>query len=305
MSAATRFPALVRRKIVFPTIVALCGFSAAAQAQSWPEAPIHFEAKNTSTGLGLVSADGKTMVGMEQNDKEEVKSLVIWDASSGKRLGEYPASSWPAAISPRGDLLVRAKLDSSTQHLNGFVLTDTLTGKEKTRLAAEGVAPENMTFAPDGKLLAAACKDNTLRLWNTTTGAVHAVFSAILSKDDPGLVFSPDGKIVIAVGANGSVKRWDLVASKELPEFPASPVYPRRLAYSPDSKLVAKCSGRMVQLLDSTTGRVKTSSKHAYPVTCLAFSPDNNLLATGSVMNERDQYEPSFLKLWELETGRE
>lgn len=286
-------------------MVVLCGIPAAVRAQSYPEVSIRFDARISSTALRALSADGKTIVGCEMNNKEEIQSLVICDAYTGIRLGQYPARSGPAAISPRGDLLIRAEWDPAKQSFGGLVVTDTLTGKVRARLTAAEATTLRMTFAPDGKLLAGACRDNNIRLWNTATGAVHTVFPAILSKNEPDPVFSPDGKIMVAMGANGSVKRWDLIAGKELPEFPASPGDPSGLAFSPDGKILALCSGREVHLLDSTTGQEKATFKHAYRVSCLAFSPDNKMLATGTVKNERDQFEPSFLKVWELATGRE
>ncbi len=70
------------------------------------------------------------------------------------------------------------------------------------------------------------------------------------------------------------------------------------MAYAPDARAVAIAADRSVQMRDAKTGEVLFAlNGHADPVTCLAFSPDGQTLATGS--------DDKTVKLWDRATGKE
>ena len=51
---------------------------------------------------------------------------------------------------------------------------DLATGVERQRLAVEGCNVRSVAFSPDGKLLAASSSDESLRLYDLTTGRERA-----------------------------------------------------------------------------------------------------------------------------------
>src|SRR5947209_16511651 len=77
-------------------------------AASLPELPLRLEMKGEAAWPNLLSADGKTLVGESNNDKER-HVVVVWDASTGKWRGRWPITDHEAqcrALSPDGTILV-------------------------------------------------------------------------------------------------------------------------------------------------------------------------------------------------------
>ncbi len=57
-------------------------------------------------------------------------------------------------------------------------------------------------FSPDGKLIATAGADKTVRLWDASNGHQLAVYKAHYEMVN-GVVFSPDGKVLASFGDDG------------------------------------------------------------------------------------------------------
>jgi WD40 repeat protein len=67
-----------------------------------------------------------------------------------------------------------------------------------------------MAFSPDGKLLATAGGDGSVRMWDLATRqAIGAPLPADYGGDVTGVAFSPDGKLLATAGGDGVVRLWN------------------------------------------------------------------------------------------------
>ena len=153
-----------------------------------------------------------------------------------------------------------------------------------------------VAFSPDGKLVASASLDKTVRLWDSATGVAHRTLKGH-SDTVIGVAFSPDGKLVASASQDKTVRLWDSatgVAHRTLKGHSDTVI---GVAFSPDGKLVASASlDKTVMLWDSATGVAhRTLEGHSDVVYGVAFSPDGSLVASASHDNT--------VGLWDLATG--
>jgi WD40 repeat protein len=102
------------------------------------------------------------------DDDKDVHSIWLWDVRRGVRLRIVPLGNLfcqSLALSPDRALLGMAgSLEPSGPA--ELRLLDTASGSERARLQLPGVRwIDNLTFSPDGKLLAVSC-DRDVRLWS-------------------------------------------------------------------------------------------------------------------------------------------
>src|SRR5262249_26653614 len=100
--------------------------------------------------------------------------------------------------------------------------------------------PETVFFfamAPDGKLLAAYSRDQTLRVVDRTTGKVVRAF-AKYPELVSGLAFAPDSRTLAVAVEDNTIRLEDATtgAQQQLLQWPDSPV---TFAFSPDGKTLA------------------------------------------------------------------
>ena len=159
----------------------------------------------------------------------------------------------------------------------------------------------SIAFSPDGKTFVSGSADNTLKLWDVSTGKEIRTFRGH-SGDVTSVAFSPDGKIIIS-GSGGlfdnTLKLWDVSTGKEIRTFRGHSGGVTSVAFSPDGKtFVSGSDDNTLKLWDVSTGKeIRTFKGNSDRVWSVAFSPDGKMIVSGS--------HDGTTRLWDIATGKE
>jgi WD40 repeat protein len=212
------------------------------------------------------------------------KTARLWDlqtASLAQTLTGHESDVRGVALSPDGELLATAGWFDPSIHVRS-----TASGKIlRTLTVSRHFGVTSLAFSPDGGQLAAAGGTYgyyNVTLWNPLSGALlgsHDEHGAGgLSGAAQAVAVSPDGRLIAADG----LRVWDAQAP-----FGAAAVKWRRpggrVAFSPDSRLLAAAEGAAVQLFEAHAGKLRSSFEVGTSfAAAVAFSPIDSTLAAGT-----------------------
>ncbi|HEY7312346.1 MAG TPA: hypothetical protein VH643_23485 [Gemmataceae bacterium] len=154
-------------------------------------------------------------------------------------------------------------------------------------------------FAPDGKTLISCGWDNTIRIWEATTGKLLRSWPAHEQRINS-LAVAPDGKTLATASEDRTVRWWETATGREIGRFRTNKEKPDALAFSPDGRTLA--IGRIwgtITLVESPSGKeIRTFKTAGDNLICsLAFTPDGKGLASG--------HHSAPLRLWDVKSGEE
>jgi WD40 repeat protein len=167
----------------------------------------------------------------------------------------------------------------------------------------------SIAFSPDGKLLASASKDQTVKLWEAASG--RQLFTLTQPDEVLAVAFSPDGKTLATGSRDNTVRLWDARAGVELRTLRGHGGPVHAVAFSPDGKTLASGAwDKTIKLwhpaerpapAGTAVEAAFTLSGHTDLIMSLAFSPDGKMLASGAGGLEDD----NSIKLWDTADGKQ
>ncbi|KAI5792769.1 WD40-repeat-containing domain protein, partial [Pyronema domesticum] len=153
-----------------------------------------------------------------------------------------------------------------------------------------------VVFSPDGKILASASNDYTVRLWNCKTGALHMTLEN--SHDVNSLAFSPDGSLLASITTD-TIQLWNPITGKQQGcldcPFPSFSGLALCVSFSSDGRLlVVRSKDGEVQFWDPIAQEQRSLLGHLGLVRAVMLSPKGHLLASAS---------DDIVQLWDSRTG--
>jgi eukaryotic-like serine/threonine-protein kinase len=200
------------------------------------------------------------------------------------------------AVSPDGQRIATAGDDRTAK------IWDAASGRELLTLKGHRDWIKRVAFSPDGRRVVTASHDQTARVWDVATG--RELFTLKGHSDVVGsALFSPDGHRIVTGSWDKTAKVWDADTGRELLTLKGQTgkIW-GALAISPKGLRIATASSdpddKTAIVWDAVTGReLFPLEGHTDRITFLAFSPDNERIATAS--------KDKTAKVWDAATGRE
>src|SRR5262249_25892064 len=146
----------------------------------------------------------------------------VWEAATGRQLLAFPGGQPPAGL-PLDEMLASYFFDVNWSPdgkrlasclggtANGW---DADTGGLLLALAGPTTTVPALVFSPDGRRLATASDDLTIKLWDAATGGELLTLAGHPS-NILHIAFHPDGTRLASCGDDGSVRLWDTATGQE------------------------------------------------------------------------------------------
>ncbi len=258
-----------------------------------------------------LSSDGKILAaGTEQQHKRG--TVHLW---------EVPSLNPLERLNRMNDTVHGLQFSSDNNSIlagyaSGTSILWDLKSREPLEYFGRGQEIRSIAFSPDNRSVALG-RNQQVTVLDTETWTPQTVRDVEHDNVDA-VTFSGDGRYLAAGMGNwqaygpGTVRVWDLTTGGEVAALPDVGKTIAALSFSPDGSMLAAVpapgQGNVATVWDTATWKTRFLLQH--PPTegfeiegfhCLAFSPDNTTLATGSA--DYFGVRPGLVTLWDTATG--
>ncbi|KAJ5390784.1 uncharacterized protein N7496_001852 [Penicillium cataractarum] len=233
-----------------------------------------------------VSHDGKLVVSGATD-----MTIKIWDVIAGTLLQTVDGHSsaiFSVAFSNDARLVVSGSQDKTVK-----ILDTAICAKSQSPIVHDSFVV-SVAFSHDARILVSGSTDSIIRVWDATTGTEVQRLVGHLGPIGL-LAFSRNRQFIVSASKDQTIKIWDIEEGTEVRTFEGHTHQTSALAISNDAKLLASGSYNSIKIRDTATGAEVLTFEAAPFVTSVAFSPDANLVVSGS--------SNGCIRIWDITKG--
>ncbi|BAY42913.1 WD-40 repeat-containing protein [Scytonema sp. HK-05] len=251
-----------------------------------------------SMALILACALGlEVYVQYRQTAVSEIKAIA--KSSEALFASNQKLDALVQAITAKRRLQKLGVADAEIQHSVKEALHQAVYGAvEYNQLSGHNNVVNDVSFSPDGELIASASADKTIDLWKKDGTKLLTLQGH--NKTVWGVVFSPRGDLIASSSGDNTVKLWRKTSTKSANPKPSYTLWHTlnghtndvlQVAIAPNNQTIASASKDKTIKLWSAGGELhRTLTGHTDEVFSVAFSPDSQIIASAS--------KDKTIKLW-------
>jgi WD40 repeat protein/uncharacterized caspase-like protein len=167
-------------------------------------------------------------------------------------------------------------------------------GAELKTFVAKGNRIISMSYDQQGKYLATAADDISIKIWNVSNLRIDRVLQGFFPVE-----FSPDGKNVVCMGPQINLRVYDPATGEIRKELNTESELIQNLSFSKDGKYVAGAGFMgLLKVWDIESGKmIHRLGGHAGGIYATSFSPDGKWIASCGLDNT--------IRIWDAKSGKE